>query len=272
MTRLAHWDDAPRVRREVGEISDLDDRPRRCGPGRSRCSACADGSPTLAATPPPHAHGAEEEIFYVLAGGEAYGRTATSARSGPASCIVHLADEEAHALKAGAQRACCRSACATSRPVPAPHSGRAWAGATIVAADGPGDMFAFDAEAGPLPWAAPGPRLPNVVNAADVAERQSGVAGWPGDLWQPRPAAVRTGLNIGHCMPGMLRSSAALSYPRGALRHPRRLGHLAWETRSTGSARARRLPAGRHRRGARAAGCQTGWARSWPTGRGTPTT
>jgi uncharacterized cupin superfamily protein len=87
-----------------------------------------------------------------------------------------------------------------------PHSGRAWAGATIVRADGPGDMFAFDAEAGPLGWARPGPRFENVGRAEHITEYEVG----EGDCrcaWRDLAAAggaVRTGLNLGRCLPGML--------------------------------------------------------------------
>lgn len=207
MTHLAHWDDAPRVRREVGEIAtwmtDLGVAAGTVAVGLRRWEPDPGARNT-----PPHAHGAEEEIFYVLAGSGLLWQDGEVCEVGPGDCIVHLADEEAHALKAGPDGLDVLSFGMRQYVETCyhPHSGRAWAGATIVAADGPGDMFAFDAEAGPLPWAAPGPRFANVVNASDVAEHQSG-EGDCRSAWRSVAAAagaVRTGLNIGRCVPGML--------------------------------------------------------------------
>lgn len=207
MTHPVHRDDAPRLRREVGEIgtwmTDLGTAAGTVAVGLRRWEIDPGKRPT-----PPHAHGAEEEIFYVLAGSGLLWQDGEVCEVSAGDCIVHLADEEAHTLKAGSDGLDVlafgmRQYVETCYH---PHSGRAWAGATIVPADGPGDMFAFDAEAGPLPWAAPGPRLANVVNAADIAERESG-EGDCESAWRYMAAAagaVRTGLNIGRCAPGML--------------------------------------------------------------------
>ena len=64
---------------------------------------------------------------------------------GAGDCIVHRADEEAHTLKAGPDGL---DVLAFGMRIYTencyhPHSGRAWTGPTIVAADGPGDMFAL---------------------------------------------------------------------------------------------------------------------------------
>jgi uncharacterized cupin superfamily protein len=205
VTNLIHWDDAPRVRREIGEIAtwmtDLGTAAGSVAVGLRRW----DVDPGRRNTPP-HVHGAEEEVFYVLAGSGLLWQDGAVCEVSAGDCIVHLADEEAHTLKAGPDgldvlafgmreyvEACYH-----------PHSRRAWAGATIVAADGPGDMFAFDAEAGPLGWAAPGPRFATVVNAADVDEHESG-EGDCGSVWRHLTAAagaVRTVLNVGRCAPG----------------------------------------------------------------------
>ena len=258
MTHLAHWDDAPRVRRKVGEIAtwmtDLGVAAGTVAVGLRRWEPDPGRRNT-----PPHAHGAEEEIFYVLAGGGLLWQDGDVCEVGAGDCIVHLADEEAHALKAGPDGLDVLSFGMRQYVETCyhPHSGRAWAGATIVAADGPGDMFAFDAEAGPLPWAAPGPRLPNVVNAADVAERQSG-EGDCGLAWRSVAAAagaVRTGLNIGRCMPGMLQYpphchsseeelfvilAGSGTCILGDEEHPLRPGHVVSRPAGTGVAHALR--------------------------------
>ena len=258
MTHLAHWDDAPRVRREAGEIAtwmtDLGVAAGTVAVGLRRWEPDPERRNT-----PPHAHGAEEEIFYVLAGSGLLWQDGDVCEVGAGDCIVHLADEEAHALKAGPDGLDVLSFGMRQYVETCyhPHSGRAWAGATIVAADGPGDMFAFDAEAGPLPWAAPGPRLANVVNAADVAERPSG-EGDCGSAWRSVAAAagaVRTGLNIGRCMPGMLQypphchSSEEELFVMlagsgtcilGDEEHPLRPGHVLSRPAGTGVAHALR--------------------------------
>jgi uncharacterized cupin superfamily protein len=204
---LVHWDDASRVRREIGEIAawmtDLGTAAESVAVGLRRWETDPDRRNT-----PPHAHGAEEEVFYVLAGSGLLWQDGEVCEVSAGDCIVHLADEEAHTLKAGPDGLDVlafgmREYVETCYH---PHSRRAWAGATIVAADGPGDMFAFDAEAGPLRWAAPGQRFANVVNAADVEELESG-EGDCGSVWRHVGAAagaVRTNLNIGRCAPGKL--------------------------------------------------------------------
>ncbi|MGH3074873.1 MAG: cupin domain-containing protein [Gaiellales bacterium] len=258
MTHLAHWDDVPRARREIGEIAtwmtDLGVAAGTVAVGLRLWETDPDRRNT-----PPHAHGAEEEIFYVLAGSGLLWQDGEVCEVGAGDCIVHLADEEAHALKAGPDGLDVLSFGMRQYVETCyhPHSGRAWAGATIIAADGPGDMFAFDAEAGPLPWAAPGPRLANVVNAADVAERESG-EGDCESAWRHIAAAagaVRTGLNIGRCAPGMLQypphchsSEEELfvvlegsgSCILGDVEHPLQPGHVLSRPAGTGVAHALR--------------------------------
>jgi uncharacterized cupin superfamily protein len=204
---LIHRDEADRVRREAGEIAtwmtDLGTAAGSVAVGLRRWEIDAGCRPT-----PPHAHGAEEEVFYVLSGSGVLWQDGDVCDIAAGDCIVHRADEEAHTLRAGPDGLDVlafgmREYVETCYH---PHSRRAWAGATIVHADGPGDMFAFDAEAGPLEWAAPGPRFANVVRAQDVAEYEVG-EGDCRSVWRDLAAAVgavRTGLNLGRCLPGML--------------------------------------------------------------------
>jgi uncharacterized cupin superfamily protein len=207
VTHLAHWNDAPRVRREIGEIgawmTDLGTAVGSVSVGLRRWEVDPGRRPT-----PPHAHGGEEEVFYVLAGSGLVWQDGDTCQISAGDCVVHRADEEAHTLLAGDDGLDVlafgmREYVETCYH---PHSRRAWAGATIVAATGPGDMFAFDAEAGPLEWAPPGPRFENIVNAAQVEEYESG-QGDCGSAWRDLAAAagaVRTGLNLGTCRPGRL--------------------------------------------------------------------
>jgi uncharacterized cupin superfamily protein len=204
---LVHRDDANRVRREIGEIgawmTDLGTATGSVAVGLRRWEIDPGRRPT-----PPHAHGAEEEVFYVLAGSGLVWQDGATCEIAAGDCIVHRADEEAHTLRAGPDGldVLAFGMREYAETCYHPHSGRAWAGATIVKADGPGDMFAFDAQAGPLAWANPSPRFENVVNAADVAEHEVG-EGDCRSVWRDLAAAggaLRTGLNLGRCLPGML--------------------------------------------------------------------
>ena len=174
-------------------------------------------------------------------------------------CIVHLADEEAHTLRAGPDGldVLAFGMREYAETCYHPHSGRAWAGPTIVKADGPGDMFAFDAAAGPLEWAEPGERPATVVASADVAEHQSG-EGDCGSAWRHLAAAagsIRTGLNLGRCRPGMLQwpphchsaeeelfvvLQGSGTCILGDEEHPLRHGHVVSRPAGTGVAHALR--------------------------------
>jgi uncharacterized cupin superfamily protein len=207
MTHLVHWNDVPRARREMGEIgrrlTDLGTAAGSVRVGLRRWEVDPGRRPT-----PPHAHGAEEEVFYVLAGSGLLWQDGETCEIGAGDCIVHRADEEAHTVKAGPHGLDVlafgmREYVETCYH---PHSGRVWAGATLVAAEGPGDMVALDTEAGPLEWPVPGPRPANVVHRDDVEEYETG-EGDCGSIWRDLAAAagaVRTGLNLGRCRPGLL--------------------------------------------------------------------
>ena len=204
---LIHRDEVERKRHDIGEIgawmADLATAAGSVAVGLRRWEVDPGRRPT-----PPHAHGAEEEVFYVLAGSGLLWQDGDVCEVAAGDCIVHRADEEAHTLRGGpdgldALSFGMREYVETCYH---PHSRRAWAGATIVQADGPGDMFAFDAEAGPLKWKPPGPRFPNVVRAEDVGEYEVG-EGDCRSAWRNLAAAggaVRTGLNLGRCLPGMI--------------------------------------------------------------------
>ena len=138
MTHLVHRDEAARVRREVGEIgawmTDLGTAAGSVAVGLRRWEIDPGRRPT-----PPHAHGAEEEVFYVLAGSGLVWQDGGTCEVAAGDCIVHRADEEAHTLRAGPAGLDVlvfgmREYVETCYH---PHSGRAWAGATIVRADGP---------------------------------------------------------------------------------------------------------------------------------------
>ena len=104
MQHLAHWDKVEGRRREAGHVAgtwfDLGTAAGTVAVGLKRITV----DPGKWSTPA-HVEGAEEEIFFVLAGSglswqdDGNGPAAYEVRKG--DCLVHLAAAEAHTLRAG---------------------------------------------------------------------------------------------------------------------------------------------------------------------------
>jgi uncharacterized cupin superfamily protein len=119
---------------------------------------------------PPHAHTAEEELFFVVGGsglswqgGEVY-----EVRAG--DCLLHLPAGKAHALIAGPDGL---DVLAFGDRVPTeaaylPRGHVAWLGPTWVSAGDGEHPWARDAAAGELELPQPSPRPPTMVNVEDV--------------------------------------------------------------------------------------------------------
>src|SRR5205823_4041422 len=84
---------------------------------------------------PAHAHGGEEEIFYVLEGSGRLWQDGAVCEIAAGDCIVQLPDEAAHTLRAdaGGLDVLAFGQRMTVETCYHPHVGRAWAGPTIVA-------------------------------------------------------------------------------------------------------------------------------------------
>lgn len=101
---LAHWDEAMARRREFGHIAgtwtDLGTAAGSLGVGVNRIQV----EPGKWSTPA-HVEGAEEEIFFVLRGSgiswQDNGEGGVGYEVSAGDCLVHLAMEEAHTLRAG---------------------------------------------------------------------------------------------------------------------------------------------------------------------------
>lgn len=100
MQHLAHWDDVEGVRREAGHLA---------GTWRDLGSAAGTWSVGLQRieidpgrwSTPAHAELVEEEIFFVLGGSGISWQDGETYEIGEGDCLVHLAAEEAHTLRAG---------------------------------------------------------------------------------------------------------------------------------------------------------------------------
>jgi uncharacterized cupin superfamily protein len=193
-----HWDEVESHRRDVGELrslmTDLGSAAGTVRVGLRRWRVDPGHRST-----PPHAHGAEEELFYVLAGGGLLWMDGAVCEVRAGDRISHPPDTEAHTLKAGPDGldVLAFGTREYSENTWHPHTGKVWAGRTVVAAEGPMDLWELDCQAGPLEFTAPGERPhPAVVNVEDVEPVEWG----RGDVRRsyrsfPDDGPARTGLN-----------------------------------------------------------------------------
>ena len=100
MEHLAHWDEVEPVRREAGHLAgswrDLGTAAGTWSVGLQRIEI----DPGKWSTPA-HAELQEEEIFFVLGGSGISWQDGETYEVGEGDCLVHLAAEEAHTLRAG---------------------------------------------------------------------------------------------------------------------------------------------------------------------------
>ena len=100
MKHLVHWDDIEPRRREVGHLAGdwygLGDAAGSVEVGLKRIRI----DPGKWSTPA-HAEGAEEEIFFVLAGSGLSWQDGEAYEVGEDDVLVHLPEEQAHTLRAG---------------------------------------------------------------------------------------------------------------------------------------------------------------------------
>lgn len=188
---VSHFEDAPKAELRLGHLdslwSDLGEAVGTDAIGASRIQVSAGGWST-----PAHEHGAEEELFYVLAGrGIAWtgGRTC-EIRAG--DCILYRPLRGAHTLYAVEDLGVIAfGPRIRSESLQFPRLGYSKIGGRLVesepgAVDGMPAQFLREMEAGPpeLPET-PGPRHRTVVNLDDVA---------PVELVRPRIARTRRDL------------------------------------------------------------------------------
>jgi uncharacterized cupin superfamily protein len=210
---ISHWDDVRTWRGERGHIagtwSSLTGRSSR-SVGLKRIQVDPGGWST-----PLHLEGAEEEIFYVLGGsgmsvqwegeGDPVGH---EVRAG--DCLVHLALENAHTLRAGpdgldvlafGQRTFANGITWL------PRAGVAWLGETWAPVGAEDDHpWTREAAAGPPEVGEPSPRPSNIVHVLDLepVERDGATVGRR--IRQPgrEAGSSRTGLRHAEVFPGKL--------------------------------------------------------------------
>ena len=170
-----HWDDAPSETIDRGALRrtrwDLGAAAGSVRVGLKRVRALPGGQ-----TSPVHAHGAEEEIFFVLAGGGRLWQDGAVCDVGPGDCIAHVASGPPHTLVAGDEGldVLAFGERRVAEVTPLPRSGVAWAGDTWFEQPGAGEHpFAREAALPAVDVSSVGDRPANVVALSDVAVQET---------------------------------------------------------------------------------------------------
>ena len=127
-------------------------------------------------TSPVHAHGAEEEIFFVLEGGARLWQDGAVCEIGAGDCVVHVAEGEPHTLVAGPDGidVLAFGERKVAEAVVLPRAGVAWVGDTWFENPGPGEHpFVREAALDPVDVSDVGERPANVVALEEVQARET---------------------------------------------------------------------------------------------------
>jgi uncharacterized cupin superfamily protein len=167
---VVHWDDARSETIDRGALRrtrwDLGAAAGSRAVGLKRVRALPGGQ-----TSPVHAHGAEEEIFFVLAGGGRLWQDGSVCELRAGDAVVHVAGGAAHTIVAGPEGidVLAFGERRDAEGAFLPRVGVAWHGATWVEAGGGEHPFAREAALDPVDVGEVGERPANVVALADVA-------------------------------------------------------------------------------------------------------
>ena len=262
---ISHWDEVRTWRGERGHIagtwSSLTGRASRTV-GLKRIQV----DPGMWSTPL-HLEGFDEEIFWVLGGSgvsvQWEGEDTLAYEVGEGDCLVHLALENAHTLRAGPEGVDVLAFGHRSYAPGVtwlPRAGVAWLGETWAPVGGEDDHpWTREAAAGPPEVGELSPRPATVVNVADLepVDRDAATIGrrvrYPGR----EAGSVRTGLRHAEVLPGKLNApphchaleeeifvvlegdgQLLLWEEEGVAEHPIRAGSVIVRPPSTGVAHA----------------------------------
>ena len=210
MEHVAHWDEVEASRREAGHIGgswrDLGRAAGTRGVGVKLVDVDAGKWST-----PAHVEGAEEEIFFVLAGSGLSWQDGATHEVRAGDCLVHLAEEEAHTLRAGPDGL---RLLAYGQRLPhgntvLPRAGVAWMSpgfVDVTVIGGQRSPYHREAEAGEPEVGEPTERPPSIVNLDDVPGEvydRPGYAGLERDLARAAGSHA-TGLRHVELEPGCL--------------------------------------------------------------------
>jgi uncharacterized cupin superfamily protein len=201
MEHLVHWDEVESYRRERGHLAgtwyDLGSAAGTGGVGLKRILV----DPGKWSTPA-HAEGAEEEIFFVLAGSGISWQDGDVCEVGEGDCLVHLPEERAHTLRAGPDGLDVL-AFGERRPqgnTVLPRAGVAWMNPSWVDVGGP-HPWEREAAAGEPEVGEPSERPASVANVADGTRYEIRTGAVDLDLGTPA-GSVATGISHMTLPPG----------------------------------------------------------------------
>jgi uncharacterized cupin superfamily protein len=207
---LAHWDEVESARREAGHIAgawrDLGAAAGTVGAGVK----LIDVDPGRWSTPA-HVEGAEEEIFFVLAGSGLSWQSGTTYEVRAGDCLVHLPFAEAHTLRAGPDglRVLAFGQRVAHGNTVLPRAGVAWMApgyVDVTVIGGDRNPYRREAEAGEPEVGEPSPRPASIVAVDDV---EPSVVEHGGCLLHDRDlgraaGSARTGISHATISPGRL--------------------------------------------------------------------
>jgi uncharacterized cupin superfamily protein len=201
---IGHWDSLPSRRSATGPMdavwTDLGTNSVTIGARRVRIEPGRQSTP-------PHTHGAEEEIFYVLSGSGLSWQDGVTHEVGAGDCLAHPACGPAHTLRAGADGL---DVIVFGMRVPVeaavlPRAGVAWLGPSWTDVGGP-HPWKREAALTELEFAPPSPRPASIVNLDDAPrsdERRTTIGRTVRYLTRDS-GLVRSGLRHSTVQPGML--------------------------------------------------------------------
>ena len=170
-----NWDDAPFETLDQGCLRrtrwDLGAHAGSVAVGLKRVRALPGGQ-----TSPVHAHGAEEEIFFVLEGSARLWHDGEVCEIGPGDCVAHVAAGPPHTLVAGPEGidVLAFGDRRVAEAVVLPRADVAWVGDTWFQHPGAGaHPFAREAALEPVDVRAVGERPANVVALEDLAAQET---------------------------------------------------------------------------------------------------
>lgn len=169
------WDDAPFETMDQGCLRrtrwDLGEHAGSVAVGLKRVQGRPGGQ-----TSPVHAHGAEEEIFFVLEGSARLWQDGAVCEIREGDCVVHVAEGPPHTLVAGPEGidVLAFGERKVAEAVVLPRAGVAWVGDTWFEHPGAGEHpFAREAALDPVDVGAVGERPSNVVALEDLPARET---------------------------------------------------------------------------------------------------
>src|SRR5438876_241491 len=175
MEAVTHWDDVAVEHHELGPMNARWRTVAGVKLGVSRIEVLPGGQST-----PAHEHTAEEELFYVLGGSGLWWQDGATTAIGPGDVLFAAPRAGAHTVIGGDEGVDVLAFGPRHEieVVHLPRPGVVRIGGVATLAAEAKHQWHFEAEAGPVERAEPGPRPANVVRVSDVPAAEEDRPGW----------------------------------------------------------------------------------------------